>query len=496
MAYQISVHAKQKKDAALADTLAQLLDHVENEIVEFKAASNHIDLHKLGQYFSAISNEARLRDKRFGWLVFGVDDKTHKILGTEYKNSPRALEKLKLDIAQNTTDGITFMNIFPLLVEEDGLKRVLMFQIPAAALSMPTGWKNRYYGRSGESLVDLSQEKIDRIRNQARKDWSKELLPDSSLDWLDPQAVAAARANYRDRLASANNPGAVADLDRMSDIQFLSKLKLVKNGRLTHAALLLLGKEEFDDAFDSPPQIMWRLYDAKGNTLDHQTFQIPFLFAVDAVYAKLRNLTYRYLPNQLSLFPKETPQYDAWLLRELINNAIAHQDYTLGTRIYVNEFETHITVINGGNFIPGAIKPVLETVYLLDCVQKGKRLERGEVARLRRQGLIEGRSPHLFVSASVAETLDQKAQYIKNKGFDDQYYKKLILDYLKTWGKGKRSDFNHLLLDKLPDSLSDSQKKNKIRNLLASLRAAELIETDSPNHQTSHWVLTKRGKEK
>lgn len=292
------------------------------------------------------------------------------------------------------------------------------------------------------------------------------------------------------------------------------------------------------------------------------------------MYAKLRNLTYRYLPNQLSLFPKETPQYDAWLLRELINNAIAHQDYTLGTRIYVNEFETHITVINGGNFIPGAIKPVLEpayappyyrnpllaqamahfkmidtaalgirrvyaiqqeklfpmpdydlshvrqvqvkvygkildenytkvlfenpdmdleTVYLLDCVQKGKRLERGEVARLRRQGLIEGRSPHLFVSASVAETLDQKAQYIKNKGFDDQYYKRLILDYLKKWEKGKRSDFNHLLLDKLPDSMSETQKTNKIRNLLAALRSAGLIETDSPNHQKSHWVLTKSG---
>lgn len=573
MAYQISVHAKQKKDAALADTLAQLLDHVENEIVEFKAASNHIDLHKLGQYFSAISNEARLRDKRFGWLVFGMDDKTHKILGTEYKNSPRALEKLKLDIAQNTTDGITFMNIFPLLVEEDGPKRVLMFQIPAAALSLPTGWKNRYYGRSGESLVDLSQEKIDRIRNQARKDWSKELLPDSSLNWLDPQAVAAARANYRDRLASANNPGAVTDLDRMSDLQFLSKLKLMKNGLLTRAALLLMGKEDFDDAFDSPPQIMWRLYDSKGNTLDHQTFQIPFLFAVDAVYAKLRNLTYRYLPNQLSLFPKETPQYDAWLLRELINNAIAHQDYTLGTRIYVNEFETHITVINGDNFIPGAIKPVLEpayappyyrnpllaqamahfkmidtaalgirrvyaiqqeklfpmpdydlshvrqvqvkvygkildenytkvlfenpdmdleTVYLLDCVQKGKRLERGEVARLRRQGLIEGRSPHLFVSASVAETLDQKAQYIKNKGFDDQYYKKLILDYLSTWKKGKTSDFDTLLLGKLPDSLSETQKKNKVRNLLASLRRANIIHPDSTNRQTSHWVLNKK----
>ena len=168
MADQIFVHAKQKEDTALADTLAQLLDHVENEIVEFKAASSNFDLHKLGQYFSAISNEANLRDKRFGWLVFGVDDKTHKILGTQYKNSPSALEKLKLEIAQNTTDGITFMNIFPLFVEENGPKRVLMFQIPAAALSLPTGWKNRYYGRSGESLVDLSQEKIDRQRPSHR----------------------------------------------------------------------------------------------------------------------------------------------------------------------------------------------------------------------------------------------------------------------------------------------------------------------------------------
>ena len=134
----------------------------------------------------------------------------------------------------------------------------------------------------------------------------------------------------------------------------------------------------------------------------------------------------------------------------------------------------------------------LETVYLLDCVQKGKRLERGEVARLRRQGLIEGRSPHLFVSASVAETLDQKAQYIKNKGFDDQYYKKLILDYLSTWKKGKTSDFDTLLLGKLPDSLSETQKKNKVRNLLASLRRANIIHPDSTNRQTSHWVLNKK----
>ena len=68
-------------------------------------------------------------------------------------------------------------------------------------------------------------------------------------------------------------------------------------------------------------------------------FTIPFITAADQIFSKIRNLTYRYMPNQLSLFPKETQQYDTWLLRELINNCIAHSNYQLGCRIYINEFE-------------------------------------------------------------------------------------------------------------------------------------------------------------
>jgi ATP-dependent DNA helicase RecG len=51
--------------------------------------------------------------------------------------------------------------------------------------------------------------------------------------------------------------------------------------------------------------------------------------------------------------------------------------------------------------------------------------------------LVEGKLPNLIISATVAESLDQKAQYIKNKGFDDAYYKQLIIDYLKKWEKGR-----------------------------------------------------------
>ena len=134
----------------------------------------------------------------------------------------------------------------------------------------------------------------------------------------------------------------------------------------------------------------------------------------------------------------------------------------------------------------------LDTVYLLDKVQKGENISRSEAAALRKLGLIEGKMPKLFISATVAEALDQKAQYIKNKGFDDQYYKQLIIDYLNKWGKGKKSDFEKLLFDKLPDSLTLTQKNNKLRNLLSALRMGGLIETDSENHQRSNWVLTKR----
>ena len=96
--------------------------------------------HKLGQYFSAISNEANLKNKRFGWLVFGVHDTTHAILGTNYKNNATALEKLKHDIAKETTGAISFMDILELHPVADGQEhRVLMFKIPAAAIAIPTG---------------------------------------------------------------------------------------------------------------------------------------------------------------------------------------------------------------------------------------------------------------------------------------------------------------------------------------------------------------------
>lgn len=77
--------------------------------------------------------------------------------------------------------------------------RVLMFKIPAAAVGIPTEWKNKYYARSGDSLVYLPQAKIDIIRHQNRQDWSRQIIQESSIDFLDKNAIAFARQKYKEK---------------------------------------------------------------------------------------------------------------------------------------------------------------------------------------------------------------------------------------------------------------------------------------------------------
>lgn len=101
----------------------------ENEIVEFKKAQNGFDSQKLGEYFSALSNEANLCKQEFGWLFFGIDDKKHSVIGSSYKPTRPSLNALKREIAEGTNYGITFTEIHELKYQG---KRVVIFQIPAA----------------------------------------------------------------------------------------------------------------------------------------------------------------------------------------------------------------------------------------------------------------------------------------------------------------------------------------------------------------------------
>jgi ATP-dependent DNA helicase RecG len=130
----------------------------------------------------------------------------------------------------------------------------------------------------------------------------------------------------------------------------------------------------------------------------------------------------------------------------------------------------------------------LESVILLDRVQKKLSISKEAADILRKQKLIEGRTPNYFVSASIAQATGQKASYSKNKAFEKTYYLDLIIKSITEHGFLERSDVDDLLWNKLPDWMDDKQRKSKITNLLTELRISNRIKNNG-NDKKPQWIL-------
>jgi ATP-dependent DNA helicase RecG len=325
----------------------------ETEIVEFKGSVNdNFSTSDIGKYFSALSNEANLKNAECAWLVFGIEDKTKNTVGTSYRNDQTRLNGLKKQIADGITNNISFTEIYSLSLPE----RVIMFRIPPAPRGIPLAWKGFYHARDGESLSALNIEKIERIRRQATdEDWSKGICAGATIDDLDEDAILLARKLFKNRY-----PEDAAKVDKWNDVTFLNKSKITIQGKITRAAIILLGKPE-SEHFISPAvaKIRWILKDSKGNEKDYLIRSCPFILTVNDVFSKIRNVVYR-LEKRENLLPEEVGQYSPDLIYEAINNCIAHQDYLLKGRINVVEKEDEIIFTNYGDFIPGSIEKVIK----------------------------------------------------------------------------------------------------------------------------------------
>ena len=534
----------------------------ETEWLDFKEAKFNFDFNGLGEYFSALSNEANLKGLSSAWLVFGVSDK-RIIVGTQYLSSPEKLEKLKKNIADQTTGRITFTGIHELELPEG---RVLLFQIPPAPKGFPIAWKGHFYGRDGESLVALNIQEIEEIRNQVKfKDWSAQICEKATLNDLESKAILKARQEYKNKF-----PLKSKEVEQWNDVTFLNKAKITIQGKITNTAILLLGKEE-SDHFISPAvaKITWVLKDENNIEKSYEHFGIPFLINSEATYSKIRNLKYVYLPNG-TLFPVEIEKYEPYIIREALHNCIAHQDYELGGRISLVEKPDELIFTNLGEFIPQSVENViaqdapptvyrnqflttamfnlnmietigsgikkmfllqkeryfplpdyhlenpkeikvcilgkiidenytkllknhkelnLETVMLLDKVQKKKKLSAQEITFLKKKKFIEGRSPNFYVASKIAEVTGDKTSYIKNRAFDKEHYKKMILAFIGNFGAANRKEIDQLLLDKLSDSLNEKQKETQIKNLLAEMSKKDKTIKNSGSQQKPNWVL-------
>lgn len=324
--------------------LDELIDSWEDELVEFKQASKDYSTGKIGEYFSALANEANLRGAGSGWLVFGVRDSSRKVVGTEYRPRAERLQGLKTDIANGCQPSATFREIYE-VDHADG--RVLIFEIPAAPRGIPISWNGHFYARSGESLGPLDLGKIDEIRSQgADDDWSATILADATVEHLDEEALAAARKAFSARHPRLD-PGEIASWGTET---FLERAKLTINGGITRAAVLLLGHESAAHLL-SPllAEVTWKLDEAEQA---YEHFGLPFLLSTSKVYERIRNVQVR-LMQPGTLLQTEVQKYDRLSILEGIHNCLAHADYRSGARIVVTERHDRVILENAGFFFDG-----------------------------------------------------------------------------------------------------------------------------------------------
>lgn len=340
------------------EELILLLDELrayptETQWIEFK--SNNKDSERIGKYISGLSNAACYCRCEYGYLVWGGDDMTHQLVGTDFDPDTHKVgnQLLRMWLKTMLSPEIAFeFHSFQV-----GDKRIVLLEIEAA-YRQPVSFNKTPWFRDGSSLVELSRypRVAAEIYRTVGKDWSAEIVRGASVADLDPRALKVAREQYA--LKHVKDDFA-AEIPLWDDTTFLNKAKLAIDGKLTRAAILLLGKSE-SDHFIRPAvfKLTWQLVDAGGNVRDYRHYGTPALLAVDELLSKIRRITLRVLPDG-TLFPEEIEQYEPWILREALHNCIAHQDYSYGSSVVVTEYPDHLQFSNAGAFFPVTIENAL-----------------------------------------------------------------------------------------------------------------------------------------
>jgi ATP-dependent DNA helicase RecG len=513
---------------------------------EFKNLSHSWNSRKaddVESYVSAIANMCG------GHIVLGVKDGSLEIVGI------REFGDYTIDNARYRLAGrCSHLNTEKLQIESfttsDTSATIWVLHVPQHEPRLPVYAHGKPWQRVGDSLVPMRPERLDAILREPidQVDWSAGIVDRASLSDLDEAALLKTRERFSGRNAAARWASEIAG---WSNSTLLDRAKLTAGGKITRAAILLLGKRNSIHFLSPHPgQLTWSL-ETEERAYEH--FFPPFILTTSELHEKIRNIKQKLFPEN-QLLPVEIQKYDSRTILEALHNCIAHQDYTRTERIVVTEKADRLIFENAGGFfeglpdayLTGNVRPrayrnkwladamveismidtmgygifemtksqmgrylplpdytrssdqrvVLEvlgrpidekysqlllqrgdldidTVILLDRVQKKLPITDEAVTRLRRDGLIEGRRPNIFVAASVAEATGTQATYARSKGMDKGHMKQFVLDYVARFSTATRTELDDLLVPMMPANLSDKQKQDRVKNLLSEMSSKD-----------------------
>lgn len=331
-------------------TLLKLLK-THDEISWIEAKDSLGDLEKIAETISALANTASYQSEKYGYIIWWLANKTWDIIGTKFDVRKKTIGNNLSEIwLHDKLNKWGHWDIFEFNFWE---KKVIVMRIKNCGNS-PVFCDKIAYIRKNSVNKNLSEfPEIARVIywNIANMDWSAEIVSWAGISDLDSRAIRKAREQFREK--NKDKPEVIEGIESWSDEQFLDTAKITRQGKITRAALILLGREETAADFLNPAvaQITWELWSEKWEkTAIYEHFYPPYILTIDRLAGKIRNELIRYLPDG-TLFENAELAYDPWSLREWIHNAVAHMDYTKNARIHIDEYADRIILQNPGKFL-------------------------------------------------------------------------------------------------------------------------------------------------
>ncbi|MBI5003804.1 putative DNA binding domain-containing protein [Candidatus Kaiserbacteria bacterium] len=351
----------------------------ETEYLEFK--ENNLSEKTLGELISAISNAACLCDVEYGYVVYGIEDSTHTVVGTKLK--PRSIkiggEDMELWLQKMLDPSINF-EIFEL--DFNGMP-VVIFKIPAAT-ERPLRFQSQSYIRIGSNMRNLKEfpEKEAIIWNKARNRFFEKLeaIPNLSEDEVLKLLDYPSYFRLTDQ-SLPGNPSGILD--------FLIKEGFVKQEDGTGYAVTNLGAILFANDLSQFPSLKRKaarvvVYEGMDRTKTVKDREGKRGYAVG--FENLIEFINDQLPSNEEIekaLRVQRKMYPEIAIRELVANALIHQDLTeRGTGPSFEIFSDRIEISNPG-------RPLIEVDRFLD--HKPQSRNEQLAAFLRRIGVCEER---------------------------------------------------------------------------------------------------------
>ncbi len=326
----------------------------ENEWVEFKHNFHSED--EIGERISAISNSACLENKECGYLIFGIDDDTHNIIGTTFKPSKKMIGNNELEnwLIQRLSPRIDFR------IHEfqcDG-KDIALFEIPAAE-NEPVDYKNIAYIRVGS----ITRKLMD-FPNKERKIWTNvkySFETSIAIDECDAADVVRLldTQKYFDMMNLPYPTTQSAVIEKLVADDLI--VRKDNSFSITNLGGILFAKNLHD--FKSLERKIVRVIKYKGNNKIETILDEEFTQGYAVGFESLVKYVNDLLPKNEMIgeaFREDVRMYPRLAIRELVANSIIHQDFKItGTSTLIEIYDDRIEFSNAG-------EPLIDTIRFID----------------------------------------------------------------------------------------------------------------------------------